>query len=204
MNEAISPFVATVEDYGKLRAGASDVFVLDRGGLPDQVFASGFGAFCFVEFDVMLCREFWAALAACGEAAGDRDVSIMIHDPHPEAYYFANFGRYGAFRLNLNATERDYKSAFLLEPEGSPADALQYVSSAISWWGSSQQWGFWGERDLGVGVGAARNKQISWPSINGVRWFDVDGALSNLIAPNFENGVIPAGFAAKFRSNFGT
>lgn len=199
-----SPFITVAEDYAALREWVSDVFRLGGGGLPDQVFANGFTNFRFLEFDVMLFSDFWNVLAACAVRCGDRDVSVMVHEPDPESYYFANFRRYGALRFDRDASADDYKKAFLREPEGSPADAFQYVASVVSWCGSSREWGFWGERDLGVGVAATRNMDMSWPSIDGVRWFDADGALSSLIAPNFENEVIPQEFAAKLTSNFGT
>lgn len=203
MNDAISPFVSSADDYAQLLDRASDVFLLDRGGLPGQVFARGFSKFCFLEFDVLLFRDFWKVLSTCAEICGDDDVSLIVHEPDPEAYYFENFRRYGALRFERNASAGDYKEAFLIEPEGSPADALQYVSSVISWCGSSRQWGFWGERDLGVGIAATRSAEITWPSIEGITWFGVDTALSSLIAPNFENEVVPPEFAAKFRKNFG-
>jgi hypothetical protein len=196
------PFIADPSEYASLQARAADVFCLDSPGLPEQVFVEGFGNFRFIEFDVLLFREFWHALTACAENCGDQDVSVIVHEPHPETYYFANFGRYGALRFQRDATAADYKKAFLFEPEGSSADALQYVAGVISWCGTSRNWGLWGERDLGVGIAASRDPEMSWPKVQGVTWHDFDTALSNLIAPNFENDVIPTDFATKLRRNF--
>lgn len=198
-----NPVITDRDDYAALRKRASDVFRLDGGGLPEQVFANGFTKFCFLEFDVMLFPDFWKVLGACAKNYGDRDVSVIVHEPDPEAYYFANFQRYGALRFDLSGSGVDYKNAWLLEPEGSPADAFEYVAGVVSWCGSSREWGFWGERGLGVGVGATRMIEMPWPTVKGITWFDVDDAMLNLMALNFENQSVPADFAAKLRSNFG-
>jgi hypothetical protein len=199
-----TPLITDHDDYAALCRRASEVFLLKGGGLPEQVFEKGFTKFCFVEFDVLTFPDFWNVLAACAKNYGDTDISVIVHEPDPEAYYFANFRRYGALRFDPNTSEGDYKNAWLLEPEGSPVDAFEYVASVVSWCGSSREWGFWGERGLGVGIGATRKARIPWPIIEGVTWFDVDDAIRNLIALNFENQTVPADFAAKLRSNFAT
>lgn len=194
-------FVADSDEFATLRERATEIFRVDMR-LPEQVFTDDFNDFFFLEFDVLLFREFWDVLAGCAQTCGDKEVSLIVHDPDPETYYFANFQRYGALRFERNATADDYKKSFLAEPADSPADALQYVASVVSWCGSSRQWGFWGERDLGVAIAGTRNRNIQWPQVAGVSWFDLNSALDNLIAPNFENEKIPREFAAKLRHNF--
>lgn len=195
------PFVTDSRDFTALAARAAKIFHTGRR-LPNQVFGEGFGNFAFVEFDVLLFREFWSVLALCAEAFGDEDVSLIVHEPDPDAYYFANFQRYGALDFKRDANAADYKQAFLREPPGSPADALQYVASVVSWFGDSGNWGFWGERDLGVAVAAKRDSSKSWPQVHGVTWFDIDGALERLIAPNFDDEQIPPEFVSTLRRNF--
>ena len=194
--------VTTSADYSVLCARASSIFHLNRGGLPEQVFVDGFTNFGFVEFDVMLTPEFWNVLAACTVRCGDLDVSVIVHEPDPEAYYFSNFHRYGALRFEPNALMQDYSNALWAEPEGSPADALQFVASTVSWCGSSKEWAFWGERGLGIGIAATRRVEMPWPSVEGVNWFNVDSALRSLVAPNFLEQAVPPEFAAKLRRNF--
>ncbi|HEV2803754.1 MAG TPA: hypothetical protein VGW57_02370 [Chthoniobacterales bacterium] len=162
------PFVTNSRDFDVLGARAAEIFHTDRR-LPAQVFATGFDNFAFLEFDVMLFREFWNVLALCAETFGDEDVSLIVHEPDPDAYYFTNFQRYGALDFKPSANAGDYKQAFLTEPPGSPADALQYVAAVVSWFGSSRKWGFWGERDFGVAVAATRDSSKSWPQVQGIR-----------------------------------
>lgn len=195
------PFIADSSDFEIVRARAAEVFHIDRR-LPKQVFGTGFNKFAFLEFDVLLFTEFWHVLAACAEACHDEDISVVTHDPSADEYYFANFQRYGALRFQPTATAAEYKQAFLEEPPDSPADALQYVASVMSWCGSSREWGFWGERDLGVAVAGTRKPNMSWPQIEGITWFDLDGAAAGLIAPNFDDEQIPQEFVAALNRNF--
>lgn len=195
------PFITDSRAFAALRARAAEIFHTDRR-LPAQVFAPGFHNFAFVEFDVLLFKEFWTVLAGCAETFGDEDVSLIVHEPDPDTYYFANFQRYGALDFKRNTNAADYKQAFLAEPPGSPADALQYVAGVVSWFGSSRKWGFWGERDLGVAVAATCDSSKSWPKVHGVTWFDLDGALESLIAPNFDQEQIPQEFISTLRRNF--
>jgi len=196
-----APFIVDSAGFARLTARAGEIFCADRR-LPEQVFRSGFKDFAFLEFDVLLFREFWDVLADCARSCGDEDISVIVHEPDPEAYYFGNFQRYGVLDFERNATATEYKQAFLAEPENSPADALQYVASVISWSGSSREWGFWGERDFGVAIAAKRNANMSWPEVAGVSLFDLDTAVESFIAPNFEDEKIPQEFLAKLRRNF--
>ena len=196
-------FATTTAEYASLRNRALEVFAMDSQGLPGSVFSPGFDSYRFIEFDVMLFPEFWDVLASCAEGYGDDDVCLLAHEPDAEDYYFANFGRYGALSFPRGCSRRDYKKWLLQDPGNSPADAFQYNLSVGLWCGSSKEWGFWGDRDLGVGVGATRNSEISWPSIEGIEWLDARNALESLVAPNFDGAIIPIGFAKTFEATFG-
>lgn len=195
-------FVTTSNVYHELYARASEVFRLDKEGLPEQIFASGFLKFRALEFDLMLAPKFWHVLTACATHCGDTEISVIVHNPDPETYYFSHFRRYGALRFQRNASADDYSAALLAEPVDSPADALQYVASTVSWCGSSKQWGIWGERDYGIGIAATCCADLSWPVVQGIKWFDIQSALSDLIALNFRGHEVPPEFAARFRTHY--
>jgi hypothetical protein len=198
-----SPFIINLPDYLALRGRAESVFRLDVDGLPHQVFSDDFTNYRFLEFDRMLFPDFWGMLFACADQAGDVDVSLIVHEPDPETYFFRHFGRYGALRFSRTTSAEDYSKALCNEPSQSSADAFLYVGSVFSFCGNSQRWAFWGERDLGVGVAATRrDARIEWPVIPGITWFDVEGALSNLMALNFKDFAVPQEIALEMRRNF--
>ena len=180
---------------------ASEIFRLDRR-LPEPIFGDGFDKFSFLEFDRMFAPGFWNLIAACAALAGDTEVSVIVHDPEPEAYYYSNFRRYGAFRFGRGTSAEEYSKALAAEPEGSPADAMLYRAGVVSWCGNSTTWGFWGERDLDIGIAATRQTDMSWPAAKTSQWFSCEEALSELVAPSFRSKTVPEKFAAKFRKNY--
>ena len=193
-------FITSEEDYLLLRDRSSKIFTNTPQGLPSNIFLEGFASYRFVEFDIMLFAEFWHVVAGCAERCGDSEVDILVFDPDPVAYYYENFGYYAAVRFGLHTSAvLQYKEVFLAEPSTSPADALQYRIKTCAWFGSSSLWGFWADRDLGIGVAATRDSRMSWPNLPNIHWFDLNDALSTLIAPNFEDGVIPKTISEELR-----
>ena len=127
---------------------------------------------------------------------------MVVLEPDPEVYYHANFDRYGALRLGREAPSSEYSSALWAEPKGSPADALVHNSGVITWCGSSTTWAFWGERQWGIGIAAARSADMSWPMVEGINWFDIDDALSDLVALGFPKQEVPRELADSLRRSF--
>lgn len=195
-------FVTNPSEYASLRDDLLKVFYPDRR-LPDQVFLSEFERFYFLEFDLMLTEGFWHILSGFVAACGDSEVVFTAHDPNPESYYFANFHRYGIILLNRTASALDYYMALREEPKGSSADALLYVTNVASWVGDSRVWAFWGERDLGIGVLAVRNPHLSCPKVEGIRCFDVEEAISDLVALNLRNERVLREFSNRLRQTYG-
>ena len=142
-------------------------------------------------------------LSACARNAGDADVQVLILEPDPKAYYFENFGRYGALRLDATRSAAEYYEALQAEPEGSPADALLHAATVMTWCGTSKSWAFWGERHLGIGIAATRSSEWCWPSVEGIKWLDIDSALSDVVALGFSKQIVPSTIAAKLRHNYG-
>jgi hypothetical protein len=190
------------EKYSALKQRESEIFLANTEGIPKQVFMPGFNDFRFVEFDMMMASEFWSVLKECAESCGDSDISVMVHDPDPEHFYFSKFNRYGALQLPLDTSASDYVEALADESGAVPFDAFLYVASVISWCGSSKTWGFWGDRAYGVGIAATCRPDMVWPSIDGIKWFDIDGALSDLISLNFRGYKVPASFEQEFRRSY--
>jgi hypothetical protein len=195
--------VTNRDDYNLLRKQESGLFSLDNGGLPDQVFLEGFSSFRFCEFDLMLQDEFWPLLSQCAKLYGDSSISLIVHDPDPEEYFFRRFQRYGAVHYRSTATADDYVDSIVWESVESPGVALLYTVSIASWFGDSGNWGFWGERGLGIGVAATRMPGIQWPEVPSMEWFDLEEVLDGMLPIVFKDQKVPEEFAAKLISNYG-
>jgi len=194
-------FIRDLSEYSDLRARFLTMFRADRH-LPDRVFSNGFEDFRFLEFDLMIAEVFWDILSSLAAGFGDTEVIFNANEPDADAYYFTHFHRYGALRFDPTDSALDYYSALRAEPAESPADALLYVTNIASWFGNSENWAFWGERDLGIGVAAVRERGFSWPEAQGIKWFDLESALSDLVAINFRDALVPSEFSVKLRENY--
>jgi hypothetical protein len=194
--------VADRAHYHAIQDEAEKIFIIGKAGLPSQVFRDKLSSYHFLEFDLMLAPRFWDLLVECARICGDTELRMLVIDPDPETYYFKHFNRYGAITFPVSARADDYGAALDSEPKNSPTDALRYVASIVTWFGNSCAWGFWGERELGVGVGATKVETFQWPEIGGIKWFDLDSALSELVVLNFKKRIIPPSFVSTIRENF--
>jgi hypothetical protein len=194
-------FIEDPSEYAQLLASQLAIFHSDHQ-LPGQVFLEDFDDFRFLEFDLMLTERFWPMLANLATTSQDSEVIFTALEPDPEAYYFTHFHRYGLLRFNQTDSALDYYSALREEPPSSPADALLYVTSVASWFGTRKDWAFWGERDFGIGVAAKRDRSLRWPEIEGIKWFTVEDALSDLVEANFRNEEAFGEFAEQLRQNY--
>lgn len=200
------PYITSPSDFRGYYAQLCEVFDPSKR-LPEQVFRGSLGRCAFVEFDLMLSRDFGSLLASFAARGGDTEVYVFVLDPDPETYYFSHFQRYGAFKLKAQELETDYFPALRAEPEGSPADAMLYVADVVALFGDTKSWAIWGERELGVGVVADQGQQIGVTepgrAPQSIKWFDVESAISNLVALNFRGQITPPDIAAKFRTHYG-
>lgn len=199
-------FITTPSDFRGVYAQLCEVFHAGNR-LPEQVFRSKPERCAFVEFDLTMGGGFGELLSSFAARCGDSEVYVTALDPEPEEYYFSHFRRYGALRFKVEELEADYLAALRAEPEGSPADALLYVAEVVAWFGDTKSWAIWGERNLGVGVVADRSLRIEGmepgQSTHGVKWFNVEDAISDLVALNFRGQVTPIDLATKFSANYG-
>jgi hypothetical protein len=200
---ASSHFVTSPDEFAVLKARAERIFMEGTDGLPTQVFRNGFRHFRFVNFDKMLSPAFWVNLTSCAKHFGDQDVCLLLHRPDPYSYYFRHFGRFGALRFGPSTSSEEYFAALDVGPKDSPADAIRYVGNVVSWHGNSCAWGFWGERDLGIGVAATNSVEDTFPHVTGgVRWLNFSEAIEE-ISLNFKSRIIPPSFVESFRLAYG-
>jgi hypothetical protein len=170
--------------------------------LPQQVFVQGYTNFKFVEFDLMLGPKFWPMLVKCMEVFGDSEISLVVHDPEPQLYFYGKFGRYAAARFFPHSTSEEYMSPFEWEPDSNIAEALMYSADVVAWYGSSLKWGFWGERGLEVGVYATCDPDAKLPVVEGVPLFDVEEIVEDFLSILFKNGQVPRDLAEQLKINY--
>jgi hypothetical protein len=200
-------FVFSLEKYIAIEARHRKIFKVGNS-LPDQIFAKGFGNFRFVDFDDMLTKDFWLLLSTCADWAGDIEITMLVHKPDPVEYYFKHFQRYAMLKFEHPSSPEDYYNSLIAEPQDNPADSLLYGSTTVtSWCGTSGNWGFWGDRVLGIGIAAMRDDKLPWPIVvketieEYVELFDIDDAL-DLMSLCFKKQIIPEEIVLPFRRNY--
>ena len=187
------------EDFQQLKERAAAVFGRHPRGLPHEVFAPYFQHFRFVDFDVTLTRKFWEVLSLFAKRCGDTEIAMLVIDPDPVSYFYEHFRRYGALKLASGSSVDDYYVAVRNAPQGSPADALFDVANVACWFGTTGEWGIWGDRELGVGVVGTKKATLVLPEVDGVHWLTVDEALHGLVALNFPDQRIPQSVSQELR-----
>lgn len=128
------------------------LFDCDRR-LPEAVFRTKMDHYLFFEFDFMISPDFWNVINVVARFYSDAFVVVSVVDPDPIQYFYKEFSRCGAFMLSNAADKEVYFSFLEQSPPGSPADALLFNSSIVTWTGAgSDRWAIWGEREVGIGV----------------------------------------------------
>jgi hypothetical protein len=138
-----------------------------RRRFPEMIFSSTMTHFYFYEFDLMTTPDFMFTLRKLAEHFKDDAIVVAVLDPDPVQYFLREFGHCGAFRVSSEATDDTYFALLAHEPPESPADALLYNSSIITWTTNGRHWAIWGERDTGIGVLGASDDLEFLPSIRG-------------------------------------
>lgn len=188
--------------YESIARKFSEVFRFDNDGFPDDIFLEKFSTFKFIEFDRMVSSAFWLVLQEYSRHYGDSNIYMLVVDPDAKEYYKYHFGYFGMLEFSLNDSEDDYYQTLSMIPPDSPADALVDSSRIVAYCGSTGSWGFWGERDLGFGISANCMNETFTPNIAKITWCDLDMALKNWIAPNFQGDLIPTEFMTQVRQHY--
>jgi hypothetical protein len=195
-------FVMNLDECKKLRTELCEIFQLDQL-LPSLVFEPSFDEFRFIEFDRMLSPAFWSTLKSLATLFGDDLILMALRKPDPIEYYYAHFGRCGILKLRPWETAETYSQCLFDAPNSSPADALQYIISIGCWWGSTQDWGIWGERELGIGILAHRSGRDlgllpgTVPVLE-----DAHEALYSFVSNNFRNKSAYEEFRSTLLTNY--
>ena len=174
--------------------------------LPDLVLGAMYRHFRFIEFDSTSGGPFWPVLKGLMCLSEDDHVNLVVLEPDPIKYFFAQFQSYGALRFDLSTSSDDYYEALSTGPTVSPADALLYNSEVVVWFPDSLKWIIWGERSVGLAVVGTR-VDLNLPIETIIREagfpvFSVDQALLDLVSPNFREAEALEVFSRRLEQNY--
>jgi hypothetical protein len=197
-------FVMNLAECKKLQTELHEIFQPDQR-LPALVFEQGFDDFRFIEFDRMLSPAFWGTLKTLATVFGDDLILMGLRKPDPVEYYYAHFGRCGIIKLQPGEAAETYSRCLFDAPNNSPADVLQHITSIGCWWGSTQDWGIWGERELGIGILAHRSiRDIGLLPSTVPVLEDAHQALDAFVSNNFRNESAYEEFQSMLLANYRT
>jgi hypothetical protein len=174
--------------------------------LPGMVFRAGYVGFVCIEFDIFCGEEFWRFLSSLAAASGDAMVYCIPLVPDAVDYFLREFGAMGGACVASHESSENYFTALAQAPVNSPADSILDNSEVLVWFGGSMQWIIWGERNLTVSVlGLSSGFAPSLVALGktaGVELFSPERALSQLMAANFPDRMVPDRWAAQFLQNY--
>jgi hypothetical protein len=141
-----------------IRADAAHVFDL-TSALPEPVCRIPDPRTFWFEDAIVGSGEFWPALQNLARLHGDGAIGLLVLDPDPLDYYYANFKVYGAFSLPIAASAHEYWEALTEGQAGCEAAAIRYTAARWVAAGQSRRWGVWYERNC-VGLAAVFSEVV--------------------------------------------
>ncbi|MED0873749.1 hypothetical protein [Bacillus mobilis] len=167
--------------------------------LPNQVFQNDYGNYMFGEFDSLMYDSGWNEIRKLAQTTHDSFIIMGVLDPHPEEYYYKEFGYYNWLKLPLDLTGEQYMDVLEEYPQDSMADSIMNNSFVVVWFPPSREWIIIGDRSYGINILATKNESGSkykFTSFN--NW----SSLDNFISLNFEDEVQYKGFIEKIAKNY--
>ncbi|MBJ8005810.1 MULTISPECIES: hypothetical protein [Bacillus cereus group] len=167
--------------------------------LPNQVFQNDYGNYMFGEFDSLMYDSGWNEIRKLAQTTHDSFVIMGVLDPHPEEYYYKEFGYYNWLKLPCDLTGEQYMDVLEEYPQDSMADSIMNNSFVVVWFPPSREWIIIGDRSYGINILATKNesglKHKFTPFYN---W----SSLDNFISLDFEEEVQYKEFIKNILKNY--
>ncbi|HDX9628487.1 TPA: hypothetical protein ROY30_002147 [Bacillus cereus] len=167
--------------------------------LPNQVFQNDYGNYMFGEFDSLMYDDGWNEIRKLAQTTHDSFVIMGVLDPHPEEYYYKEFGYYNWLKLPCDLTGDQYMDVLEEYPQDSMADSIMHNSFVVVWFPPSKEWIIIGDRSYGINILAIKNesglKHKLTPFYN---W----SSLDKFISLNFEDEVQDQEFIKNISGNY--
>src|ERR1700733_8067242 len=128
--------------------------------VPSRVFINKSWDCGFCSFDLCFSPDLLRSCSGLCEAVGDDSFWFSMVDPDPVKYYYKEFGRFGAVKIQKNEDVGSVWSAFEEDPGGSPADALMYAVRRFVVISPSMRWAVWGTRDDELIICGTENAEL--------------------------------------------
>jgi hypothetical protein len=179
---------------------------LTSARMPARVFQLRYDRFRFLEFDLFPSPEFWAMLQRLLEDSHDSKLNVLVLEPDPKNFFYAEFGHFGALQIPANASADVYRGELQSSPQSEPANCLEVLSRVLVWFPPSLRWLIWGERDLEImvlacvlGFGGPSDSSLEK---TGMCLFTPEDALE-ISSPAWRDRIARPRFAQELMSNYG-
>ena len=87
-------------------------------------------------------------------------VIMGVLDPHPEEYYYKEFGYYNWLKLPCDLTGDQYMDVLEEYPQDSMADSIMHNSFVVVWFPPSKEWIIIGDRSYGINILAIKMRVV--------------------------------------------
>ncbi|RAT04121.1 hypothetical protein A6E25_08825 [Bacillus cereus] len=193
-----SLIIKNKEAFDKWKHELDGMIHLDLN-LPNQVFQNDYGNYMFGEFDSLMYDSGWNEIRKLAQTTHDSFIIMGVLDPHPEEYYYKEFGYYNWLKLPLGLTGEQYMDVLEEYPQDSMADSIMNNSFVVVWFPPSREWIIIGDRNYGINILATKNESgLKYKFTQFNNW----SSLDNFISLNFEDEVQYKGFIEKIAKNY--
>jgi hypothetical protein len=143
----------------KLHAAERVVSMQDR--FPNRLLRDHLSVAGFFDSDAVFAEDFLSMMKSFLSRRGEDGFSLLVLDPDPEEYFYANFKRFPLLEIPISATEAEFFEALDEDPGESPADAIRYNSNRIVIFSVSLDWTIYVDRNFEVGILGASSKAVA-------------------------------------------
>lgn len=144
--------------------------------LPDPVFRTELGDFCWLEFEEVLEGAFFRCLTQLAHDYGDREIVVSCGDPHA----LENYGHAGIAVFSPSDSEDKYHA--FLDAGCEDTITARNIEDGFFFMGDSRGWAFVASRSVELAIGGQRSPG-SWPIVKGLRYQTFDGMLELASGP---------------------
>lgn len=84
---------------------------------------------------------------------GAGEFAVIVINPDPFSYFSHHFGKYPGVIVEARHTDKDFFEILMMDPGGSPADAIGFYSEQYAIFPISGEWFFYADRGWNGGTG---------------------------------------------------
>ncbi|EOQ04468.1 hypothetical protein [Bacillus cereus] len=171
--------------------------------LPHQVFKKEYRHYMFGEFDFLMYDVGWEKIRRMAQITNDSFVIMGVLDPHPQKYYYKEFGYYNWLKLPCDLKGTQYIDVLEAYPKDSLADSIMHNSSIIVWFPPSKEWIVVGDRDYGISILAIKDDSELKDNLTSFSaWRALNDDVLSWISLNFDDELLYKEFIENILKNY--